>query len=110
MGLPYAGMNFVAGWLGVAAAGLILWRSPFPLGVRFLLPLAYFLCYQYAVIGRSYALLPPLVFACAALFPRARKCEPVLVHCRCCACMACGQRTRDDPRCFDRSRRPRSIP
>jgi hypothetical protein len=76
-GLPYAGMNFVAGLLAVAASALILWRSPFPLGVRIALPLAYFLCYQYAVIARSYNLLPVLIFGCAALFPRVRV-RPVL--------------------------------
>jgi hypothetical protein len=70
-GVPYVGMNFVSGLLGVAAAGLILWRSPFPWAVRAALPLAFFLCYQYAVIARSYDLLPVLVFACAFWFERA---------------------------------------
>ena len=70
-GLPYAGMNVVAGVLGAAAAGLILWRAPFPWSVRLALPFTYFLCYQYAVIARSYDLLPVLVFACAAWFEQA---------------------------------------
>ncbi len=76
-GLPYSGMNLVAGVLGVAAAALIIWRAPFPLGVRLALPFSYFLCYQYAVIARSYDLLPVLVFACAAQFGRAAE-RPLL--------------------------------
>jgi hypothetical protein len=76
-GLPYAGMNLVAGLFASAASALILWRSPFPLGVRIALPFAYFLCYQYAVIARSYNLLPVLLFACAALFHKAGE-RPVL--------------------------------
>jgi hypothetical protein len=70
-GLPYAGMNVIAGLLGVAASAIILWLAPFPLIVRVVLPLTYYLCYQYAVIARSYDLLPVLVLGCAALFRHA---------------------------------------
>jgi hypothetical protein len=70
-GLPYSGLDAISGVLGIAAASLVIWRAPFPLSVRIVLPFSYFLCYQYASIARSYDLLPVLVFACAALFHRA---------------------------------------
>lgn len=76
-GLPYSGINLVSGLLGVGAAALILWRTPFQLPIRLALPFTYFLCYQYAAIARNYTLLPVLVFACASLFRRASQ-HPLL--------------------------------
>src|SRR3954452_319737 len=32
------------------------------------LPFTYFFCFQYSVVGRSYALAPPIAFALAALY------------------------------------------
>lgn len=77
-GLPYGGINLVSGLSGVAAAGIVLWRSPFPLGIRVALPFTYFLCYQYATIARSYDLLPVLVLASAIWFRQAED-RPLLL-------------------------------
>jgi hypothetical protein len=52
---------------------LLLRYAPLPLFIRMLLPFSYYLCYQYAVIARSYALLAPLLFAIAAMYPKARR-------------------------------------
>ena len=41
-GLPYQGMNVFSGVLGLAAACVIFWRAPFPLGVRVALPFTFF--------------------------------------------------------------------
>src|ERR1700685_3390409 len=67
LGLSYSAYNFVSGFLGLVAAYLLLRYAPLPLFIRILLPFTYFLCYQYAVIARSYALIAPLLFAIAAL-------------------------------------------
>jgi len=69
LGLPYSGMNVVSGLVGLAGAVVLVWKAPFPLAVRMALPFTYFLSYQFAVIARSYALLPVLLFGCAALYP-----------------------------------------
>jgi hypothetical protein len=71
LGLPYGAMNVLSGVLGLAAACVLLWRAPFPLALRVALPFTFYLCYQYAVIARSYDLLPLLLFTCAATGDRA---------------------------------------
>ena len=63
LGLPYSAYGFVSASLGLAACifcfDMRLFRSLY----RLLLPFTYYLCYQYAVIARSYALIAPLLFA-----------------------------------------------
>jgi hypothetical protein len=71
LGLPYSAYNFVSGILGLAAVYLLLRYAPLPLFLRLLLPFTYYLCYQYAVIARSYALIAPLLFAIAVIYPQA---------------------------------------
>ncbi len=71
IGLPYSAYNFVSGALGFAAAWMLIRYAPLPLAIRLLLPFTYYLCYQYAVVARSYALLAPLMFATALVFERA---------------------------------------
>ena len=46
---------------------------PLPLYIRVLLPFTYYLCYQYAVIARSYALIAPLLFIIAAIYTEATR-------------------------------------
>jgi hypothetical protein len=72
LGLPYSAYNFVSGILGLAAVYLLLRYAPLPLFIRILLPFTFYLCYQYAVVARSYALAAPLLFAIAATYPQAR--------------------------------------
>lgn len=66
--LPYSGLNYVSGALGLAAALVVFCFAPFPLVIRALLPFTYFLCFQYAVIARNYSLAPLLLFSAAAAF------------------------------------------
>lgn len=73
VGLRYSAYNFVSGILGLAAAGLLVRFAPLPLFIRLLLPFTYYLGYQYAVIARSYALIAPLLFAIAGLYPQAAR-------------------------------------
>ena len=76
-GLPYGGMNVLSGLLGFGAACLLIWRAPFPLAIRVVLPFTYYLAYQYAVIARSYDLLALLLFCCAAIYPKVSE-KPLL--------------------------------
>ncbi len=77
LGLSYPAYGYVSGVLGLAAVWLLLRYAPLPLFIRILLPFTYYLCYQYAAVARSYALIAPLLFAIAALYPQAPR-RPVL--------------------------------
>lgn len=74
--LPYITENWIAAAANVAAVAVLLRYSPFPRWLKFLLPFTYFLFYQYAVIARNYSLLPLLLFAAAAAFPRWNQARP----------------------------------
>lgn len=68
--LPLVFLNLLSVAFMALAAYLILFRSPFPTIIKVLLPFSYFFFYQYAVIARSYALIPPLLFSVAVLYRR----------------------------------------
>lgn len=76
--ISYTGMHWVTALVAVAAIVIFLRYSPFPTIFRFLLPLTFFLQYQFAVVARSYVLFTLLVFAVAALFNVGRP-RPVLI-------------------------------
>jgi len=77
LGLPYSGYGYVSASLSLAAVILLLRYAPLPLFIRILLPFTYFLCYQYAVVARSYALIAPLLVGIAVIYPNAIR-KPVL--------------------------------
>jgi hypothetical protein len=77
-GLPYGAYRFVPLLLTLAAVAVLVRYAPLPLFLRILLPFTYYLCYQYAVVARSYALVAPLLFAIAVLVPQAAR-RPVLM-------------------------------
>ncbi len=66
--MPYAGIGPLGLCFAAAGAAFILWKAPFPRPVRYLLLFSYFILYQYAVIARSYTLLPLLLFGAASFF------------------------------------------
>ena len=68
LGVPYRGIDLISGAAASAAVWVLLRHAPFPLFLRLLLPFTFFLSYQYAVIARNYALLPLLLFSCAAVY------------------------------------------
>lgn len=58
LGAPYElSLTLISLVFTVAAVGLILWKSPFPRLVRWILPFTYFLFYQYGVISRVYCVM-----------------------------------------------------
>jgi hypothetical protein len=74
LGLPYGAMSVLSGLIATAGILLFLTRSKVPFVLRLLLPFSFILLYQYAVVARSYVLLPLLLFAIAAIYrERARR-------------------------------------
>jgi hypothetical protein len=76
--LSYAGMRWASGLLALGGIAILLRYSPFPRWLKLLLPFTYFLLFQYAVIARSYVLVPLLLFTLATLWTK-RFQQPVAV-------------------------------
>ena len=68
--VPYAGLGWFAA--GCATLGVAVWLrwSPLPLVARVLIPLGFWIQYQYAVVARSYVLFPLLLFGLCAVMTR----------------------------------------
>ncbi len=74
LGLPYGCINILSGLIATGGILLFLTRARMPFVLRLLLPFSFILLYQYAVVARSYVLLPVLLFAIAAFYrDRARR-------------------------------------
>ena len=67
IGLPYGSMLWFSWTAAVCSTWFFLTYSPFPLFLRALIPFTFYLCYQFAVVSRSYVLMPLLVFAAVHL-------------------------------------------
>ena len=63
--VSYAGMHWFCGIIALAASALLIFSSPFPRYLRLTLPFTYFLLFQFAVVARSYVLVPILLFLIA---------------------------------------------
>jgi hypothetical protein len=73
MGAPYLVLNYISAAIAIAGIGLLLFFSPFPSLLSVALPFTFFLLYQYAVVARSYALFPLLLFLLALVYPFAQQ-------------------------------------
>ena len=63
--VSYAGLHWICGAIAVASTALLVFKSPLPRYLKLTLPFTYFLVYQYAVVARSYVLVPALLFMVA---------------------------------------------
>jgi hypothetical protein len=63
--VSYCGLHWICGGISVGATALILFKSPFPRYLKLALPFTFFLLFQYAVVARSYVLVPPLLYLVA---------------------------------------------
>jgi hypothetical protein len=63
--LSYVGMHWFCAVIALAASALLIFNSPFPRYLRLTLPFTYFLLFQFAVVARSYVLVPVLFFLIA---------------------------------------------
>ncbi len=66
--LPYISLNIVSAAAAVGSVYLFLRYAPFPWFIKVLFPFSFFVFYQYAVIARSYALIPLLLFVTAIIY------------------------------------------
>ena len=58
LGVPYLiGLKGVSLFVSLVTISLIVFKSPFPKIIKYLLPFTYFLFYQYGVISRTYCVL-----------------------------------------------------
>src|ERR1022692_1637321 len=65
---PYPALGLIGVLCAAAGVAFILWKAPFPRPLSYLLVFSYFISYQYAVVARSYVLLPLFLFAAAFLY------------------------------------------
>jgi hypothetical protein len=63
--VSYAGMHWICGAIAVVSTSLLVLKSPFPRYLKLALPFTYFLLFQYAVVARSYVLVPLMLFVIA---------------------------------------------
>jgi hypothetical protein len=68
--VSYAGMHWIALVFPIAGMAVFLRYAPFPTIIRIITPFSFYFLYQYAVVARSYMLIPLLVFTAAALMAR----------------------------------------
>lgn len=73
--VSYVAMHWMSGAIAVSAMYVLLFHSPFPRWLKFSLPFTVFYAYQYAVVARSYVLVPILLLAVAAVWKR----NPIIV-------------------------------
>ena len=73
LGLPFATLKIIALAASALAVWLILFKSPFPLLFRLLLPFTFYLFFQYTIVARSYCLVMPLLALLALEYPGRRE-------------------------------------
>lgn len=72
--LPYSALGYVGAAFGLAGVTVLVLLAPFPRCLRYLMATSFFFAYPYAVVARSYNLMPVLAFL-AAYFYRQRPCR-----------------------------------
>jgi len=68
LGLPYHSINYISIAIAIAGVYVFLKYSPFPPVIKTIFPFTYFIFYQYAVVARSYVLMPLLLFSIAVIY------------------------------------------
>jgi hypothetical protein len=68
--VSYSGLPWFCGAIAVGAAALLLFKSTFPRYIKLVLPFTFFLLFQYAIVARSYVLVPILLFLTAMWWKR----------------------------------------
>ncbi|HKR28785.1 MAG TPA: hypothetical protein VJS11_15075 [Acidobacteriaceae bacterium] len=68
--ISYAGMHWFTGIIAACGMAVLVLCSPFPRWMRLSLPFTFFFAYQYAVVARSYVLVPLLLFSALAFWRR----------------------------------------
>ena len=66
----YGSMRYFAGAIGFLGVAVLVTTSPFPRFIKLLLPFTFYLAFQYAIVARSYVMVPLLLFLCAYFWPQ----------------------------------------
>ena len=77
LGMPYQWLPVLPVAIAVFTAWLVFRYAPFPPFITWMIPFGFYFVYQYAVIARSYVLLPLLLSSLAVLY-RKRLQHPVV--------------------------------
>jgi hypothetical protein len=64
--IGYTGLHWFCGAVAVISASLLIFNSPFPRYLKLTVPFTFFLLFQYAVVARSYVLVPLILFIIAS--------------------------------------------
>ena len=59
---PYRSLGYIGAAFAIAGVAWLIFRSPFPRPIRWLIAFSYFFVYQYAAIARSYVLFALFAF------------------------------------------------
>ena len=68
--VSFTGMRYFAATIAFLGVAVLVATSPFPRFIKLLLPFTFYLAFQYAVVARSYVLVPLLIFLCAYFWPQ----------------------------------------
>ena len=68
LNFPYSSLNFISGIIAITGVYVFLRYAPFPRIIKFIFPFSVYICYQYAVVARSYVLMPLLLFLIAKIY------------------------------------------
>jgi hypothetical protein len=68
--VSYTGMHWICGAIAAGAAGILVFKAPFPRYLKLSLPFTFFLLFQYAVVARNYVLAPLLFFLIAVVWKK----------------------------------------
>jgi hypothetical protein len=74
--VTYAGFHWFSGAVALLGISLLIFLAPFPRSIRLTLPFTFYLAFQYAVVARSYVLVPLLLFGVALVW---RHRNPILL-------------------------------
>lgn len=70
LGMPYTTLNIISVLFAAAGVFVFLRYSPFPFFIKVLFPFTFFIFYQYAIVSRSYAMMPLLLFLIAMVYKK----------------------------------------
>lgn len=78
-GCSVAALPLISAILSIFAAWLLLFKSPFKSLTKYTILLSYPCLYAFPIISRCYALIPPLMFLIAYLYPK--RLEKTILYC-----------------------------
>jgi len=66
--ISYTGMHWICGLIALVGTAVLVLMSPFPRYLKLSFPFTFFLLFQYAIVARSYVIVPLMLFLTAAVW------------------------------------------